>query len=160
MLKKDIEKIVKPVINDNNCFLWGIEILRGKKNTTLRIFIDSDNGVNINDCENISKDLKYEPNLDLSLGDNYILEVSTPGIDRKFFEINQLNDYIGEDLLLKSKELHNGKRNFSGKLSKCKEGMFSIVVENKVMNFNFSDIDLCKLKPNFKKLIKDNNYAK
>ena len=160
MLKKDIEKIVKPVINDNNCFLWGIEILRGKKNTTLRIFIDSDNGVDINDCENISKDLKYEPNLDLSLGDNYILEVSTPGIDRKFFEINQLNDYIGEDLLLKSKELHNGKRNFSGKLSKCKEGMFSIVVENKVMNFNFSDIDLCKLKPNFKKLIKDNNYAK
>ena len=160
MLKKDIEKIVKPVINDNNCFLWGIEILRGKKNTTLRIFIDSDNGVDINDCENISKDLKYEPNLDLSLGDNYILEVSTPGIDRKFFEINQLNDYIGEDLLLKSKELHNGKRNFSGKLSKCKEGMFSIVVENKVMNFNFNDIDLCKLKPNYKKLIKDNNYAK
>ena len=160
MLKKDIEKIVKPVINDNNCFLWGIEILRGKKNTTLRIFIDSDNGVDINDCENISKDLKYEPNLDLSLGDSYILEVSTPGIDRKFFEINQLNDYIGEDLLLKSKELHNGKRNFSGKLSKCKEGMFSIVVENKVMNFNFSDIDLCKLKPNFKKLIKENNYAK
>ena len=160
MLKKDIEKIVKPVINDNNCFLWGIEILRGKKNTTLRIFIDSDNGVDINDCENISKDLKYEPNLDLSLGDNYILEVSTPGIDRKFFEINQLNDYIGEDLLLKSKELHNGKRNFSGKLLKCKEGMFSIVVENKVMNFNFNDIDLCKLKPNYKKLIKDNNYAK
>ena len=160
MLKKDIEKIVKPVINDNNCFLWGIEILRGKKNTTLRIFIDSDNGVDINDCENISKDLKYEPNLDLSLGDNYILEVSTPGIDRKFFEINQLNDYIGEDLLLKSKELHNGRRNFSGKLSKCKEGMFSIVVENKVMNFNFNDIDLCKLKPNFKKLIKENNYAK
>ena len=59
MLKKDIEKIVKPVINDNNCFLWGIEILRGKKNTTLRIFIDSDNSVDINDCENISKDLKY-----------------------------------------------------------------------------------------------------
>ena len=160
MLKKDIEKIVKPVINDNNCFLWGIEILRGKKNTTLRIFIDSDNGVDINDCENISKDLKYEPNLDLCLGDNYILEVSTPGIDRKFFEINQLNDYIGEDLLLKSKELHNGKRNFSGKLSKCKEDMFSIVVEKKVMNFNFNDVDLCKLKPNFKKLIKENNYAK
>ena len=160
MLKKDIEKIVKPVINDNNCFLWGIEILRGKKNTTLRIFIDSDNGVDINDCENISKDLKYEPNLDLCLGDSYILEVSTPGIDRKFFEINQLNDYIGEDLLLKSKELHNGKRNFSGKLSKCKENMFSIVVEKKVMNFNFNDVDLCKLKPNFKKLIKENNYAK
>ena len=79
MLKKDIEKIVKPVINDNNCFLWGIEILRGKKNTTLRIFIDSDNGVDINDCENISKNLSYEPMLDVSLGDDYILEVSSPG---------------------------------------------------------------------------------
>ena len=160
MLKKDIEKIVKPVIYDNDCFLWGIEISRGKKNTTLRIFIDSDNGVDINDCENISKDLNYEPSLDLNLGENYILEVSTPGIDRKFFEIGQLNDYIGQDLLLKSKELHNGKRNFSGTLSECYEDILSLKVKNKTLNFNFNDIDLCKLKPNFKKLMKGNNYAK
>ena len=85
---EDFKNIIEPVINRNNCLLWGIEVLRGKKKNTLRVFIDSDNSVDINDCENISRDLNYEPQIDLHLGEDYILEVSTPGIDRKFFAIS------------------------------------------------------------------------
>ena len=48
--------------------------------------------------------------LDLSLGDNYVLEVSTPGVDRKFFDILQLGDYIGENLEFKTREILEGKR--------------------------------------------------
>ena len=92
----DFKNIIEPVINRNNCLLWGIEILRGKKKNTLRVFIDSNNNVDINDCESISRDLNYEPQIDLTLGEDYILEVSTPGIDRKFFDINQLKDYVGQ----------------------------------------------------------------
>ena len=160
MYREEIEKIIIPVINRNNCFLWGIEILRGKKNTTLRIFIDSDSGVDINDCENISKDLNYEPSLDLSFGDDYVLEVSTPGIDRKFFDIEQLKDYIGEDLSLKSKKILEGKRNFSGTLLNCDLDKFSLKTKDKIIEFNFDDIDFCKLKPNFNELMREKSYAK
>ena len=160
MYKEEIEKIIIPVINRNNCFLWGIEILRGKKNTTLRIFIDSDSGVDINDCENISKDLNYEPSLDLSFGDDYVLEVSTPGIDRKFFDIEQLKDYIGEDLSLKSKKILEGKRNFTGTLLNCDLDKFSLKTKDKIIEFNFDDIDFCKLKPNFNELMREKSYAK
>ena len=160
MFRKEIEKIIIPVINRNNCFLWGIEILRGKKNTTLRIFIDSDSGVDINDCENISKDLNYEPSLDLSFGDDYVLEVSTPGIDRKFFDIEQLKDYIGEDLSLKSKKILEGKRNFTGTLLNCDLAKFSLKTKDKIIEFNFDDIDFCKLKPNFNELMREKSYAK
>ena len=160
MYREEIEKIIIPVINRNNCFLWGIEILRGKKNTTLRIFIDSDSGVDINDCENISKDLNYEPSLDLSFGDDYVLEVSTPGIDRKFFDIEQLKDYIGEDLSLKSKKILEGKRNFTGTLLNCNLDKFSLKTKDKIIEFNFDDIDFCKLKPNFNELMREKSYAK
>ena len=160
MYREEIEKIIIPVINRNNCFLWGIEILRGKKNTTLRIFIDSDRGVDINDCENISKDLNYEPSLDLSFGDDYVLEVSTPGIDRKFFDIEQLKDYIGEDLSLKSKKILKGKRNFNGTLLNCDLDKFSLKTKDKIIEFNFDDIDFCKLKPNFNELMREKSYAK
>ena len=160
MNKEEIEKIIIPVINRNNCFLWGIEILRGKKNTTLRIFIDSVRGVDINDCENISKDLNYEPSLDLNLGDDYVLEVSTPGIDRKFFDIEQLKDYIGEDLSLKSKKILEGKRNFTGTLLNCNLDKFSLKTKDKIIEFNFDDIDFCKLKPNFNELMREKSYAK
>ena len=156
----DFKNIIEPVINRNNCLLWGIEILRGKKKNTLRVFIDSNNNVDINDCESISRDLNYEPQIDLNLGEDYILEVSTPGIDRKFFDIKQLKDYIGEDLSLKSKKILEGKRNFTGTLLECGLNIFSLRTKDKIIEFNFDDIDFCKLKPNFNELMKEKNYAK
>ena len=58
MNKDEFKNIIEPVVNRNKCILWGIEILRGKKRNTLRVYIDSNNTVDINDCENISKDSK------------------------------------------------------------------------------------------------------
>ena len=163
MNKDEFKNIIEPVVNRNNCILWGIEILRGKKRNTLRVYIDSNNTtVDINDCENISKDLTYEPMLDISLGDNYVLEVSSPGVDRKFFNIDQLDNFLGEELELRSKELIDGKRKFSGILSKCEEKYFYLRdLKNKdLIKFKFTELDMCKLKPNYNKLIKEYSYAK
>ena len=68
MVINEIDKIIEPVIERHNCHLWGIEILRGKRRPTLRIYIDSTIGASIYDCENISKDLNYEIDLDTTLG--------------------------------------------------------------------------------------------
>ena len=163
MNKVEYKNIIEPVVNRNNCILWGLEVLRGKRRNTLRIYIDSSNVVDIGDCENISKDLSYEPMLDVSLGDDYILEVSSPGVDRKFFNIEQLNDYLGEELEFKTKELIDGKRKFNGILSECDENYFYVKQNNKDKNmikFKFNDLDLCKLKPNYNKLIKEYSNAK
>ena len=162
MNKDEFKNIIEPVINRNNCILWGIEILRGKKRNTLRVYIDSNNTVDINDCENISKDLSYEPMLDINLGDDYILEVSSPGVDRKFFNIDQLDNFLGEELELRSKELIDGKRRFSGILSKCEEKYFYLKDLNNtnLIKFKFTELDMCKLKPNYNKLIKEHSYAK
>ena len=158
----EYKNIIEPVVNRNNCMLWGIEILRGKKRVTLRVFIDSKENVDINDCENVSKDLSYESMIDFNLGEDYILEVSTPGVDRKFFDINQLKAYVGEDLELKTREIYKGKRKFSGKLLSCDD--LCLVINSKSdsngMKFKFSDIDLCKLKPNYNNLIKEYSYGK
>jgi ribosome maturation factor RimP len=163
MNKVEYKNIIEPVVNRNNCILWGLEVLRGKRRNTLRIYIDSSNVVDISDCENISKDLSYEPMLDVSLGDDYILEVSSPGVDRKFFNIEQLNDYLGEELEFKTKELIDGKRKFNGILSECDENYFYVKQGNKdknIIKFKFNDLDLCKLKPNYNKLIKEYSNAK
>ena len=162
MNKDEFKNIIEPVVNRNKCILWGIEILRGKKRNTLRVYIDSNDTVDINDCENISKDLSYEPMLDISLGDDYILEVSSPGVDRKFFNIDQLDNFLGEELELRSKELIDGKRRFSGILSKCEEKYFYLKDLNNtnLIKFKFTELDMCKLKPNYNKLIKEHSYAK
>jgi len=162
MNKEEFINIIEPVTNRNDCILWGIEFLRGKRRNTLRVYIDSNDIADINDCENISKDLSYEPMLDTILGEDYILEVSTPGIDRKFFNIKQLKEYIGQEVDLKSKELIDGKRKFSGILTDCTDTVFSIKDKKKqsLLKFNFTDIDICKLKPNYNELIKEYSHAK
>jgi ribosome maturation factor RimP len=159
-MKDDIKKIVVPVIERHDCFLWGLEILRGRKRPTLRIYIDSDKGANIDDCENISKDLNYEIDLDSSFGDDYVLEVSTPGISRRFFKQSQLESYIGEELKVKLREPLEGIKNIEGILVDCNTEYFLIESLNLEYKLNFNDIDLCKLEPNFDKLMKEENYAK
>ena len=157
----DFKNIIEPVINRNNCLLWGIEILRGKKKNTLRVFIDSNNNVDINDCESISRDLNYEPQIDLNLGEDYILEVSTPGIDRKFFDVKQLKDYVGQELDIKTKSIYEGSRKFSGKLIKSDDSELTIVKSQDYVEiiFKFSDIDLCRLKPDYNNLLKEYSYG-
>ena len=157
----DFKNIIEPVINRNNCLLWGIEILRGKKKNTLRVFIDSNNNVDINDCESISRDLNYEPQIDLNLGEDYILEVSTPGIDRKFFDIKQLNDYVGQELDIKTKSIYEGRRKFIGKLIESDDSKLTIVKSDnsEEIAFKFSDIDLCRLKPDYNNLLKEYSYG-
>ena len=161
MMIEEIKKIIEPAIMQNNCFLWGIEILRGKKNPTLRIFVDSHENADIRDCENISKDLNYEVSLESILGDDFILEVSTPGINRKFFLKEQLNDYIGEEFEFKTKSIHEGRRKFLGKLIESDDSKLTIIKSDnsEEIIFKFSDIDLCRLKPDYNNLLKEYSYG-
>ena len=160
MVKDEIEIIVEPVIERHECFLWGIEILRGKKRPTLRIYIQSMEGATIDDCENVSRDLNYEIDLDSPLGEDYVLEVSTPGIERRFFKQDQLLEYLGEDLKVKLREPLEGVKNINGTLVDCNENFFLLESDKLEYKLDFSDIDVCRLDPNFDKLMKESGYAK
>jgi ribosome maturation factor RimP len=160
MVKDEIEIIVEPVIERHECFLWGIEILRGKKRPTLRIYIESVEGATIDDCENVSRDLNYEIDLDSPLGEDYVLEVSTPGIERRFFKQDQLLEYLGEDLKVKLREPLEGVKNINGTLVDCNENFFLLESDKLEYKLDFSDIDVCRLDPNFDKLMKESGYAK
>ena len=160
MVKDEIEIIVEPVIERHECFLWGIEILRGKKRPTLRIYIESVEGATIDDCENVSRDLNYEIDLDSPLGEDYVLEVSTPGIERRFFKQDQLLEYLGEDLKVKLREPLEGVKNINGTLVDCNENFFLLESDKLEYKLDFSDIDVCRLDQNFDKLMKESGYAK
>ena len=81
-MKDDIEKIVEPVIERHDCFLWGLEILRGRKRPTLRIYIESEQGANIDDCENISKEDVVKLEIQTGVPRTYVFE------NNKFTRIN------------------------------------------------------------------------
>ena len=98
----------------------------------------------------------------MNLGEDYILEVSTPGVDRKFFDIKQLKEYVGQELNIKTKSIYDGKRKFIGKLIESDDSELTIVESDnsEEIIFKFSDIDLCRLKPDYNNLFKEYSYGK
>ena len=154
---EQIEKIITPVVESHGCILWGIELLRGKRRPTIRAYIDGIAGATIEDCEKVAQDLNYELAINDSLIDqDYILEVSTPGIDRKFFKAKQLENFIAEEFTLKLRESVDGKKSVTAKLLDVKDNEIIFNYGSENVNLNFLDIDLCRLKPNFDELMKVN----
>ena len=96
LLTKDIESF--------GCSLWGIEIIGSSHNPLLRIYIDKEEGVTLEDCEKVNKHV-YQLLLDNEyFHENGSIEVSSPGVDRKFFKIEQYAKFVGEQLKVRFKE--------------------------------------------------------
>ncbi len=96
LLTKDIESF--------GCSLWGIEIIGSSHSPLLRIYIDKEEGVTLEDCEKVNKHV-YQLLLDNEyFHENGSIEVSSPGVDRKFFKIEQYAKFVGEQLKVRFKE--------------------------------------------------------
>ena len=158
MRLEDIENTITPAIQSHGCELWGVELLRGKKRFTIRVYIDAIAGATIEDCEKVAKDLNYELALnDAFLDQDYTLEVSTPGIDRKFFKIEQLYSFLDKEFDIKFREQKDGKKNLVAKLKNIKNNEMFFDCGDEQISLNFLDLDLCRLKPNYDELLRSNN---
>ncbi len=154
---EEIENAIKPVVTSHGCELWGVELLRGRKRLTIRVYIDAIAGATIDDCEKVAKDLNYELALnDTFVDKDYVLEVSTPGIDRKFFKAEQLSSFLKEEFDLKLRQIKNGKKSLVAKLIDIKNDEILFHCNGEEISINFVDLDLCRLKPDFEQLMRTN----
>ena len=157
MRTEELEIAIEPVVTGHGCELWGIELARGKKRPTIKVFIDAIAGATIDDCEKVAKDLNYELALnDMFFDQDFVLEVSSPGIDRKIFKAEQLSAFIKEDFDLKLREVKNGKRSLVAKLINIDNDKILFQSGEEKMILNFVDLDSCRLKPNFEELMRVN----
>ena len=154
---EELEIAIEPIVTSHGCELWGIELVRGKKRPTIRVFIDAIAGATIDDCEKVAKDLNYELALnDTFFDQDYMLEVSTPGIDRKIFKVEQLSAFIKEDFDLKLRKMKDGKRSLVATLISIDDDEILFQIGAEKMILNFVDLDMCRLKPNFEELMRIN----
>ena len=97
-----IRQLLQPVVEALGCELWGVDLQTGAKTKLLRIYIDKDNDlVGIEDCERVSRQASSILDVEDAINGEYILEVSSPGMDRPLYEIGQYEKYVGEDISLR-----------------------------------------------------------
>ncbi|MEM0909400.1 MAG: ribosome maturation factor RimP [Pseudomonadota bacterium] len=145
--------IIEPAVNATGFDLWGIEFLRAGKHSTLRIYIDSENGIDVDDCAAVSHQVSGVLDVEDPISTEYVLEVSSPGLDRPLFTSEQFTDVIGETVEIKTTIPQQGRRNFKGVLMRAEAQQVEVEVDGHAFLIALSNIAKARLVPDFDKLL-------
>ncbi len=139
MIRKKIEdiaaEIALPIVEKYKFELVDVEYLKEGSNWYLRIFIDKEGGITIDDCQHVSEELsdvldKVDP-----ISQSYFLEVSSPGIDRPLKKEKDFEKFKGEQVEVKLFQPVEGRKVFEGELMGLKNNIISIENNGQVMEF-------------------------
>ncbi len=132
--------LLEPIVEANDLELVDLEFVKEGVNWYLRVYIDKEGGVNIDDCELVSRALEAKLDEADPIEQAYILEVSSPGIDRPLKKEADFVKYQGEIIDVKLYKTQNGSKQYQGKLLGLENGVISIEEENgNVVTFEHKD---------------------
>ena len=114
--EQQVHDLIAPAVTALGYEMWGLEYLTHGGQTVLRVFIDSENGINVDDCAAVSRQVSAVLDVEDPISGEYSLEVSSPGMDRPLFTLDQFQRYSGEQVKIRLRAPFEGRRNFSGRL--------------------------------------------
>lgn len=141
--------LLRPAVEETGKVLWGLEFLSAGKHSVLRIFIDHENGINVDDCAEVSRQVSAILDVEDPISTEYNLEVSSPGLDRPLFTKVQFEEVVGETIQAKLGVPLNGRRKFKGILEKIENDTLIVIVDGEEYQLVISNIDKANLVPNF-----------
>lgn len=108
--------------------LWGLEYIHAGKHSVLRLYIDNEQGVFIEDCAEVSRQVSAVLDVEDPISTEYTLEVSSPGVDRPLFTAKQYGSYLGETVKLQLTMPVAGSRKLTGVINSVEGQMLEITV--------------------------------
>ena len=134
-----IKEVLEEDIESLGCKVWGLELFGRRSNQTLRIYIDKNEGISVEDCERVSKHVSKVLDAENDFSENYLLEVSSPGLDRKFFYKEQYKDYLNEPLKVTFFDTQN-KKTIKGHLQEADTDSITLELKDEIKEIAFSSI--------------------
>ena len=144
-----VRELALPVVEENGCTLWDVEYVREAGQWSLRLYIDKEGGVNILDCEAISRrmsDLLDEAD---PIDSSYIFEVASAGAERPLKRPGDFEQFMGSPVTLKTYKPRDGRKEFAGDLAGYDDGAVEIRVGEQTLRFEKDEIALVRLRCDF-----------
>jgi ribosome maturation factor RimP len=107
----------------------------------LRIYIEHEDGIAVEDCEKVSRQVSAVFDVEDPISGEYTLEVSSPGIDRPLFTANQFEQYAGSDVSLRMREPVEGRRKFKGLITEVRDGVIALEVDGLIYDLQHADVE-------------------
>jgi len=118
---EQLQAMLAPVVEALGYECWGIEFISQGRHSLLRVYIDHANGIQVDDCEKVSRQVSGVLDVEDPISSEYTLEVSSPGMDRPLFTLEQFAKHAGEQVKIKLRSPFEGRRNFQGLLKGVEE---------------------------------------
>ena len=148
-ITEQVWRLAEPLVQANGCSLWDVEYVREGGEWFLRLYIEKDGGVNINDCEAISR--AVDPVLDEEdpIPESYRFEVCSAGLERTLKRPSDFERFMGSPVLVKLYRPRNGQKEFAGVLSGYEDGNVTVTLPGKTLTLEKSEIALVRLRVEF-----------
>lgn len=142
-----VEQIVESVVSTLGYEVVKVEFVPQHKNSILRVYIDSENGIKVEDCEKVSRQISAVMDVEDPIAGHYTLEVSSPGIDRPLVKPEHFKKFCGRRVKVLTHNLNLGRKRFTGQLTQVNDAGIVVEVDGEAYDLSFDDINNAKLCP-------------
>ena len=148
-ISEQVPSFAQPIVEANGCSLWDVEYVREGSERFLRLYIDKEGGVNINDCEAIAR--AVDPILDEKdpIPESYHFEVCSAGLERPLKRPGDFEKFMGSPILVKLYRPRNGLKEIPGILRGYEEGKVTVEAGKETITFEKSEVALVRLRVEF-----------
>ena len=143
--QQKLTELLAPTVTGMDYEFVGLEYLSGANPAVLRVYIDLPDGITVDDCALVSRQLSAVLDVEDPIAGEYNLEVSSPGLNRPLFTVEQYQQCIGERIKLKLRVPQNGRRKYTGQLMQVTDTSIELMVDNTTETIFVADIEKANL---------------
>jgi ribosome maturation factor RimP len=142
-----LRELIEPTVRMLGYELVAIENFPHGSGQTLRVYIDKETGITLDDCERASHQISGVLDVEDAIEGHYVLEVSSPGLDRPLSEPKDFDRFRGKEVRVRTHVPINGQRNFKGLLRGLQDGQVLIEVDGRQITLPLGNIEKARLVP-------------
>nr|WP_175586390.1 MULTISPECIES: ribosome maturation factor RimP [unclassified Pseudomonas] len=146
---EQLQALLAPVVTGLGFECWGIEFVSQGKHSVLRVYIDKEGGILVDDCAEVSRQVSSVLDVEDPISSEYTLEVSSPGMERPLFTLEQFASHAGEQVKIKLRSPFEGRRNFQGLLRGVEDQDVVVQVDDQEFLLPIDSIDKANIIPSF-----------
>ncbi len=145
-----VAELAAPVVEENGCRLWDVEYVREAGQWYLRVYLDKDGGVDILDCEAVSRRLSDLLDEADPIEGSYMFEVSSAGAERQLKRPSDFEQFLGSPVLVKTYRNRDGRKEFAGRLAGDEDGAVLLDMgSGEPVRFEKSEVAMVRLRIEF-----------
>ena len=146
----NLRAMLEPAVQGLGYELVDVEFAGTGRQAVLRVYIDSPDGITVDDCATVSHQVSAILDVEDPIPDKYMLEVSSPGLDRPLVKLEDFQRFTGQAVKIRTSQPVLGRRNFTGLLVGLRGETVIVEMDKESFDLPFGDIEKARLVPQFK----------